>query len=240
MLPGLFPDIPNLEVGYFHAWGGGEPLSRLTIDYMVPLPVRGRDIAFLETHGRFENIFETFSDSKDSDFELLLGGGYRHRINRSLMFGVHGFYYSMRQFGKWSQSSIFGWKVASVIAGDGKLIVNSNVFFDLFGRETGFFEAVQGLADWNVKATYSQPFLALNRPMNVKVNVNRYWLTRAARIERGWSGGVELETKNRAFSATYDIGHDVFNETWQSVGLYARIGFQPGKLLARKNPFSLP
>ncbi len=238
--PELMIRIPNLEFGYLYAFGNGNHTSRLIIDYIVPIRVFEGDVVFFETHGRFEDFFDTLGGSEDPFFRVLFGGGYRKRLTDYLMVGINGFYNTSRVQGLWYRSALGGIEVASVTVGGTKLMFNFNAHGDLFGREDGFFWTFKGIGDAKAQLAYQTPLYVGDRSWELKLKVSRYWISRLLEPEHGGSFGAEVLSKDGVFRFAYETGYDEYTERWNTIGVYFRLGFDPMKLVAGENPFSKP
>ncbi len=56
----------------------------------------------------------------------------------------------------------------------------------------------------------------------------------------GWNAGAELKSRDGMFVVKYDVGHDKVNQTYQTVGGFVNVGFQPENLLRGESPFTMP
>ncbi len=240
VLKDILPPIPNLRFGYIYSFGERVRQQRFTFDYMVPVRVNGRDILFGEVHSRFEDLLKTIKGYPDSAVGLVVGGGYRKRINDDLMAGVSGFYHAKRFFGRWDSSEIIGLKVAASTGDGGVTIVKFNYYGRILsGPDTivNILPAVLQQGNFMVKLAYEQPLWNGEASLRVKANAYRFY--QGSPIY-GWNGGLEFKARDGMFDVRYVVGRDELSGTYHTLVLYVNLGFDVDRLLTGQSPLTRP
>jgi hypothetical protein len=234
---GIVPDIPNLQVGYLHNFAQNRNQGFLTLDYMLPVTIGCKDVAFGEAHGEFEDLIGTLKGTNDPNLQMLFGGGYRKRLSNNTMVGVNGFYNSVRLSGRWLSSGILGVETARVTAGNGILMLNFNYYGNIYS-DVGliFLPYKNGQGDYKFEGSYSQPILG--QALDLRIKGSGYKLDRSGAIY-GWNAGADVTTRSGLLNIRYEVGNDKLNETYHLAGISLTVGFQPERLLSGKSPFSI-
>lgn len=108
LFDGILPSIPNLQAGYLFSFGRSVGSGRLTLDYLLPIPVGMRSALFGEAHSEFQDFWRTVTRGANNRVDLSFGGGYRTLLDRNRLVGVNAFYDATRLGGRWHASG-GGW-----------------------------------------------------------------------------------------------------------------------------------
>jgi hypothetical protein len=236
MLRGVVPNIPNLQWGYVLTVSEVQTQGRLLVDYMKPFRLSDKDLFFVETHGRFENLFKTLAGAKDKQIQFLAGGGYRRRLG-NVMFGLSAFYNTARLYGTWYASGLSNLEMAAVLPGNGIGEASFAYFGNLFSGTTGIFHDFrEGRGDYKADLAYSQP--VLDDQWILRLKGSAYQFFRLGHV-RGLSMTGDVRSKNGMYRLEYTAGKDQLSGRYHSLGAYLTVGFSFQELFARKNPFSV-
>jgi hypothetical protein len=251
MLSGILPSIPNLEIGYLYDFGDRVSTGRLSLDYVLPLPL-GRDgVGFGEFHGEFVRFWKTlgrvfkrgnttttlagYRDRTD----LSIGGGYRKLLGDSLVLGVNGFYdASQLGGGRWFGSGGAGLEMVGLVAGGDSVDLNFNYYGNLFSGRNSIVNAFRnGTGNFDLELGYSHRVGDSGPDLRVKVTGYRF---DAGTKVYGWNAGAQVSTSSGLLSVRADAGRDRLNGTYYTVGGFVNVGLQLGRLLQWRNPFTAP
>jgi hypothetical protein len=255
MFPGLFSDIPNLEVGFVYNFGRNVRQGRGVLDYLIPVDVSPATTVFGEFHGEFEDFWKRPADRivarpgnatshtmwrsvrSRRRFDLSLGGGLRKLLGSGSVLGVNGFFDTSRINERWYSSGGLGLEAACLLPGDGFLDLNFNYYGNLFST-TNFVNAFRyGSGNFDIEAGYSQP--VFDGAADLRLKAVGYQFDIGSKVY-GWRVGADLTSRNGLLRARYEYTQDRINEPYHSVAAYVNVGFQLENLLRGENPFSTP
>jgi hypothetical protein len=256
-----FPQkIPNLEFGFSYLFGKNLRQRFWSVDYLLPLLARSKDVFFWELHGNFlsykpangvlitNNLRGLGSPDAHSRTDLSLGSGYRRMIQPDVMFGINSFSDATYFFETWRTSSSLGLEFAANATGNSAFDLNFNYYTTIYGdfnSRGGVYpysnfvnEFRKGQGSFDLEAGYSLP--VLDSSMDLRIKFTGYQFNFNNRSESGWKTGGELTTADGVFRLSAEFGRDRIFGTYGIVGGYIDVGLQLENLLQGKNPFRLP
>lgn len=234
---GILPRIPNLELGYIYSFGPTVRAGRATVDYVLPVNLGNDSTIFGEVHGEFQGFWQAPSGGANNRVDLSFGGGYRKILRNSALVGLNGFYDTSRLFGSWRSSGGLGLEMAAITPGNGAIDLNLNWYGDLFSRD-GLINAFRNKGgSYDIEAGYSQPLF--NEAIDLRLKLTGYQFDIGSKVY-GWRTGADVTTRDGVFTVRYELGRDRVNGSYNSVGGFVNVGFQPEKILRGENPFTAP
>ncbi|MFC1835937.1 hypothetical protein ACFL2Q_14665, partial [Thermodesulfobacteriota bacterium] len=138
-------------------------------------------------------------------------------------------YYDATELGQqWYGFGGFGLEFAAIVAGHDLVELNFNYYGLLLDRAMLRNAFRKGPGNFDVTLAYSHE-LYQGGP-DAKVKVSGYKFETVGNIY-GWNVGVELKSRNGAFSVKAEAGRDPVNSSYYSVGGFVNVGLQLEKLL---------
>ncbi len=243
MLNGILPQIPNLEIGYLYTFAEEDRRGALTLDYSAPFQINKKNTILFETHGRFDDFFESFFGDDEAVAQIFLGGAYRLRITPNTLVGFNSFLRFNRISKTWYTSGVVGGKLAFKGLGNSVTTLKLNYYGNVFengGSLTRLYSKQPG--DFRLQVSYRHPGILpapYLKSMDLKFSGTYYQYYRGQKLQ-GWSAGAELNSKDGVLKLKSDIGFDDSSRGFVTVGASATIGFEMEKLISLENPFSKP
>jgi hypothetical protein len=152
--------------------------------------------------------------------------------------GVNGFYDVARCAGQWLSSGGVGSEMALLLAGHDALDMHLNWFGDLSGDEFVVInEYRNGPSNFDMQVGYSHQLF--DGGPDLRLYATGYKFDDGSGVY-GWQTGAELKSPDGVLSVKWETGYDRANDSYQTVGAFANIGFEFGNLLSGKNPFVMP
>lgn len=237
LFQGLLPRIPNLELGYIYSFGPDVRAGRGTVDYLLPINLGNDSTIFGEVHAEFQSFWQARSGGTDNRVDLSFGGGYRTILRDTTLVGLNGFYDTSRLFGSWYSSGGLGLEMAAITPGDGAIDLNVNWYGNLFTRD-GLINAFRNKGgSYDIEAGYSHPLF--NQALDLRFKLTGYQFDIGNNVY-GWRTGADLTTRDGVFTVKYESGRDRVNGSYNSIGGFVNVGFQPENILQGENPFISP
>lgn len=237
MLQGIFPLIPNLQVGYLYNFGPNVRSDRLTLDYVRPVSVTRNSTVFGEAHSEFQDFWKIIQGGVNSRVDVSLGGGYRRMLNNKTLVGVNGFFDTTRLGGDWYSSGGVGFEMAAEIAGNDAIDLNFNWYGNLFTRSVITNAFRYGPSNFDFQAGYSHELY--NGGPDLRLSATGYKFESWDGVY-GFNAGAELKSRDGVLVLKYAVGHDKINQTYQTVGGFINVGFAPERILSGESPFEMP
>jgi hypothetical protein len=237
LFQGILPRIPNLELGYIYSFGSDVRVGRGTVDYLLPINLGNDSTIFGEGHAEFQDFWKTPPGGTNNRVDLSFGGGYRTIIRNSTLLGLNGFYDTSRLFGSWYSSGGLGLEMAAITSGDGAIDLNLNWYGNLFTRD-GLINAFRNKGGcYDIEAGYSHPLF--NQALDLRLKLTGYQFDIGNNVY-GWRTGADVTTRDGVFTVRYEYGQDSVNGSYNSIGGFVNVGFQPENILRGENPFISP
>lgn len=243
MLSGILPEIPNLEIGYLYTFAEEARRGALTLDYSAPFQINKVNTILFETHGRFDDFFESFFGDDEAVAQIFLGGAYRWRITPNSLVGFNSFLRFNRISKAWYTSGVVGGKFAFKGVGNSVTTLKLNYYGNVFenGGSVAWLYSKQP-GDFRLNLSYRHPGILpapYLKSMDLKFSGTHYQYYRGQKL-KGWSAGAELNSKDRVLKLKCDVGFDDSSKGFVTVGASATMGFEVEKLISLENPFSKP
>jgi hypothetical protein len=237
MLRGILPLIPNLQFGYLYDFGNSRiSQGRFTADYLLPFSFSGDSVIFGEAHTEFQSFWKT-NNGFNNRVDVSLGAGYRTLLRRNTLLGVNGFYDTSRLGGTWYSSGGLGLEMAALLPGNDAIDLNFNWYGQLFNSNVILNAFRYGPSNYDFEAGYSHELWNGGPDLRLKMTGYQFNIGNSV---YGWNAGAELKSRDGVFILKYDVGHDKVNQTYQTVGGFVNVGFQPENLLKGESPFTMP
>lgn len=209
----------------------------MILDYTCPVKW-GKDVVFAEIHSRFQDLVKTIGGDPNPDAQILLGGGYRHRMTREIMIGANGFYNTTRLSGQWRSSGIAGLELCFLTPGNGMVDASFNYYGNVFSGDTGVFAVFsQGQGDYKLEAAYSQPMFQDAFTLRLKSSYHEFHKLGAV---RGYYVGSDFRSLDGMYRLEYTVGQDAISGKYQNLAFYFTVGFRVENMLVGRNPFTKP
>jgi hypothetical protein len=235
MFPGTLRAIPNLQIGYLYNFGPNVRSGRFTADYLLPLNLGRESTVFGEAHTEFQSFWNT--NSFNSRVDVSLGGGYRTFLRGDTLVGVNGFYDTSRLGGTWYSSGGVGLEMAALLPGNDAIDVNFNWYGQIFNSTVIQNAFRYGPSNFDFQAGYSHELW--NGGPDLRLSATGYKFDAGSSVY-GWNAGAELKSRDGVFVLRYNVGNDQVNQTYQTVGGFVNVGFQPEHVLKGESPFVMP
>ncbi len=130
-----------------------------------------------------------------------------------------------------------GLEMAAITPGDGAIDLNLNWYGNLFSRD-GFINAFRNKGgSYDIEAGYSHPLF--NQALDLRLKLTGYQFDIGNNVY-GWRTGADVTTRDGVFTVRYEYGRDRVNGSYNSIGGFVNIGFQPENILQGENPFISP
>lgn len=234
----FLPYIPNLQAGYLCNFGNSVSSGRLTLDYVLPIPLDDFSSAvFGEAHTEFQDFWKAVTGGANNRLDLSVGGGYRTLFNQHLLVGLNGFYDAARLGSRWYDSGGLGLQMEALIAGNDAMDLNFNWYGNLFNADVLASAFKRGPCNFDFQAGYSHE-LYPGGP-DLRLNMTGYKFSSAGGVY-GLRAGAELKTRDGMFSIKYEAAHDRINGAYHSVGGLINMGLKLERLLHGESPFVRP
>jgi hypothetical protein len=241
MLQGILPPIPNLQFGYLYDFGNNRvSQGRFTADYLLPFSLSRGSTVFGEAHTEFQSFWNTnsaFSGGVNNRVDISLGGGYRSFLRRDTLLGVNGFYDTARLGGAWYSSGSVGLEMAALLPGNDAIDLNFNWYGQLFNSNVILNAFRTGPSNFDFQAGYSHELW--NGGPDLRLSATGYKFDIGNSVY-GWNAGAELKSRDGVFVLRYNVGNDQVNQTYQTVGGFVNVGFQPENVLRGESPITMP
>jgi hypothetical protein len=237
LLQGIFPLIPNLQLGYLYNFGQNVNSDRLTLDYILPVGVTRSSTVFGEAHTEFQDFWKILQGEANHRVDVSLGGGYRRMLANKTLVGVNGFYDTTRLGGTWYSSGSVGCEMAAEIAGNDAIDLNFNWYGQLFNSSVISNAFRYGPSNFDFQAGYSHELY--NGGPDLRLSATGYKFESWDGVY-GYNAGAELKSRDGVLVLKYQIGHDKINQTYHTVGGFVNVGFQPERVLSGESPFTMP
>ena len=234
LFPGIFPSIPNLQVGYLYSFGEKVKADRLTVDYLFPVNLGPDSAFFAEAHGQFTNFWKSVerwfsTDGTITSFrslnerkDLSLGAGIRKIFGGNTLVGLNGFYDGTKLGRKWYHSGSAGLEFAALLLDDDALDLNFNWYGNLFNANVLANAFRRGPANFDIQAGYSHELWDGGPDLRLSGTAYKF---SARRGVTGGKGAAELKTRDGMFSVKYEVAYDDINRTYHSVGAFMNLAF---------------
>ena len=241
MLRDILPLIPNLQFGYLYDFGSNRvSQGRFTADYLLPLSLGRSSTVFGEAHTEFQSFRNTksgFSSGVNNRVDISLGGAYRTFLRRDTLLGVNGFYDTSRLGGTWYSSGSVGLEMAALLPGNDAIDLNFNWYGQLFNSNVIVNAFRHGPSNFDFQAGYSHELW--NGGPDLRLSATGYKFEIGNSVY-GWNAGAELKSRDGMFVLKDAVGHDRVDKTYQTVGGFLNVGFQPENLLRGESPLIMP
>jgi hypothetical protein len=235
MLRTILPLIPNLQFGFLYDFGNNKvSAGRFAADYVLPFSVGDCTTFFGEAHGEFTDFWKT--NGVNNRVDMSFGGGFRTFLRRDTLLGLNGFYDTSRLGGTWYSSGGIGLEMAALIGNDA-LDLNANWYGQVFNSAVIVNAFRYGPSNFRFQTGYSHELW--NGGPDLRLSATGYQFDIGNSVY-GWNAGAELKTRDRVFVLRYDVGNDRVNQTYQTVGGFVNLGFQPENILKGESPFTMP
>lgn len=255
------PKIPNLQLGFSYAWANRLRQTRWSADYILPLPLRPREVLVGEAHGEYmefgtspswvpflNNFWRQGPPGTHYRVDLSLGVAYRRMIGDDLLVGANTFYDTTRLFGIWRSSGSVGLEMAANGPGDSALDLTVNYYANVYqaynsrGSVFPTFNIIDGLrtgrGNLDVEAGFSRPLL--DRSVDLRLKLTGYQLDLGNQRKYGWQTGFDLTSADGLVRLSVEYGHDGVYGNYGQVGGYLNVGTRWENLLVGQNPFVMP
>lgn len=237
LFQGILQRIPNLELGFIYSFGRDVRAGRGTADYLVPIDLGHDSTIFGELHAEFQDFWKAPSGGANNRVDLSFGGGCRTILRNTALVGLNGFYDTSRLFGSWYSSGSLGLEMAAITPDDGAIELNLNWYGNLFTRD-GLINAFRNRGgSYDIEAGYSQPLF--NQALDLRLKLTGYQFDIGTKVY-GWRTGADVTTRDGVFTVKYEWGQDAVNGSYNSLGGFVNVGFQPENILRGESPFTAP
>lgn len=237
LLEGILPSIPNLQAGYLYTFGNSVGSGRLSLDYLLPIPVGSSSTVFGAAHCDLQDFWKTLTGGANNRVDLSFGGGCRTLFGEKTLAGVNAFYDTTRLGSRWYASGGLGMEMAALTAGNDAIDLNFNWYGNLFKADVLANAFRRGPSNFDFQAGYSHELYDGGPDLRLHTTGYRF---SAGEGVYGWRGGAELKTRDGVFSVKYEAGRDKINGTYHTIGGFVNVGFQLERLLRGENPFVRP
>ena len=168
---------------------------------------------------------------------MSLGGGARTILHKSTLLGMNGFYDTSRLGGTWYSSGSLGLQMAALVGGNDAIDLNFNWYGKLFNSNVLVNAFRFGPSNFDFQAGYSHELW--NDGPDFRLSATGYQFDIGNKVY-GWNAGAELKSRDGMFVLRYNAGNDRVNQTYQTIGGFVNVGFQPENVLKGESPFSMP
>ncbi len=237
LLEGIMPSIPNLQAGYLFTFGNSVGSGRLSLDYLLPIPVGSISTVFGEAHFNLQDFWKTLTGGANNRADLSFGGGYRTLLGSNKLVGVNAFYDTTRLGSRWYNSGGLGVEMAALVAGYDSIDLNFNWYGNLFNANVLANAFRRGPSNFDFQTGYSHELYAGGPDLRLHACGYRF---SAGGGVYGWRAGAELKTRDGLFSVKYEAAHDRINGTYHSTGGFVNVRLQLERLFRSENPFVRP
>jgi len=234
MFPGIFPAIPNLQVGYQHYFGKSVSTGRLTLDYLLPVSLGSDSVFFGESHAQFTDFWKTIERWLSSDgtnmnyrgvkerLDLSFGGGVRKIFWGNTLVGFNGFYDATRLGNRWYKSGSAGLEFAALLPGDDVVDFNFNWYGRLFNSDVLANAFRRGPDNFDLQAGYTRELWRGGPDLRLGGTAYRF---QPGRRLWGGKGSAEIKTSDGMFSLKYELAYDDMHKTYHMVGANMNLAF---------------
>ena len=128
--------------------------------------------------------------------------------------------------------------MAALVGGnDDAIDLNFNWYGKLFNSQVLTNAFRYGPSNFDFQAGYSHE--SWNGGPDFRLSATGYQFDIGSRVY-GWNAGAELKSRDGMFVLKYDVGNDRINQTYQTVGAFVNVGFQPENIIKGESPFTMP
>lgn len=237
MLGAYMPSIPNLELGFQYYFGNKVRSGQASADYLFPVNLGNDAVLFGEAHGNYWNFAQKPAGGASNRVDLSFGGGYRKIMSNQLLVGINGFYDTSRLFNNWYSSGSFGLEMAANVGSTDAVDLNANWYGDIFSSNSILNAFRNKGGSYDIEAGYSHALF--NQAMDLRLKFAGYQFDVGNSVY-GYKTGADLTTRDGMFTLRYEYGNDRINGSWNNVGAFVNVGFQPENIVKGESPFTAP
>jgi hypothetical protein len=193
-------------------------------------------LLFGVAHSEVQTLTQNLHNRSDEQVFVSLGGGYRTLLKDRTVIGFNGFWDTARFANRWVSSGGAGFELAAFVAGHDTLDMNINWYGDISeGDLVNPFR--NGPANFDMQLGYSHQLFDMGPDLRLFGTLYKF---DDGSGSYGWQAGGEIKSANGVLAVKAETAFDPVNDSYQSVGAYINIGFEPENLFKGKNPFVMP